>query len=75
VSIRLDEDIIEWLKTQSNQYQTHINAVLRAYYEANKSNKQSLVIEKSLKNIVRTKNQGIVTHKQAKYAKTKGIME
>jgi plasmid stabilization system protein ParE len=30
-----------WLKTQSNQYQTHINAVLRAYYEANKSNKQS----------------------------------
>lgn len=41
VSIRLDEDIIEWLKTQSNQYQTHINAVLRAYYEANKSNKQS----------------------------------
>jgi type III restriction enzyme len=41
VNIRLDEDIIEWLKTQSNQYQTHINAVLRAYYEANKSNKQS----------------------------------
>jgi uncharacterized protein (DUF4415 family) len=41
VSIRLDEDVIDWLKTQSNQYQTHINAVLRAYYEANKSNKQS----------------------------------
>jgi uncharacterized protein (DUF4415 family) len=75
VSIRLDEDIIEWLKTQSNQYQTHINAVLRAYYEANKSNEQSLVIKKYLKNIVSTKNRSTVTHKQAKYTKTKGIME
>lgn len=38
ISIRIDDDIVEWLKTQSNQYQTHINAVLRAYYEANKMN-------------------------------------
>lgn len=41
ISIMLDADVLDWFKSQSKDYKTHINAVLRAYYEANKSNKQS----------------------------------
>lgn len=33
VSIRLDEDVIEWFKQRGSGYQTRINAVLRAYVE------------------------------------------
>jgi len=33
VSIRLDEDVIEWFKRRGTGYQTRINAVLRAYVE------------------------------------------
>ena len=33
-TIRLDADILEWLRQQKG-YQTRINAVLRAYMEAN----------------------------------------
>ena len=31
ISIRLDEDILRWFRTQGPRYQTRINAVLRAY--------------------------------------------
>jgi uncharacterized protein (DUF4415 family) len=41
INIRIDKDVLEWFKSQGKDYQTHINAILRAYYEANKSNKQS----------------------------------
>ncbi len=34
VSIRLDADVLEWMKAQGKGYQSRINAVLRAYYEA-----------------------------------------
>jgi uncharacterized protein (DUF4415 family) len=34
LSIRLDEDVVEWFKAQGKGYQTRINAVLRAYKEA-----------------------------------------
>ena len=34
ISLRLDEDILEWFKAQGPGYQTRINAVLRAYMEA-----------------------------------------
>jgi uncharacterized protein (DUF4415 family) len=33
VSIRLDDDVIEWFKRRGTGYQTRINAVLRAYVE------------------------------------------
>ena len=36
VSIRLDEDLIRWFKRGGRGYQTRINAVLRAYVEANR---------------------------------------
>ncbi len=38
VSIRLDADVLEWMKSQGKGYQSRINAVLRAYYEAHKNN-------------------------------------
>jgi uncharacterized protein (DUF4415 family) len=39
VSIRLDADVLEWMKSQGKGYQTRINAVLRAYYEAHQDRK------------------------------------
>ena len=38
LTIRLDEDVLDWLKGQGRGYQTRINAILRAYYEAHKDN-------------------------------------
>jgi uncharacterized protein (DUF4415 family) len=34
ISLRLDEDVLEWFRAQGPGYQTRINAVLRAYKEA-----------------------------------------
>ncbi|MCY3700170.1 MAG: BrnA antitoxin family protein [Gemmatimonadota bacterium] len=34
VTVRLDSDVLTWLKSQGRGYQTRINAILRAYYEA-----------------------------------------
>ena len=36
MSIRLDADVLAWMKSQGRGYQTRINAVLRAYYEAHR---------------------------------------
>jgi uncharacterized protein (DUF4415 family) len=36
VTLRLDNDIIAWFKHQGRGYQTRINAVLRAFVEAQK---------------------------------------
>ena len=37
VTVRLDRDVLAWLKAQGIGYQTRINAILRAYYEAHAS--------------------------------------
>ena len=34
VTVRLDRDVLAWLQSQGKGYQTRINAILRAYYEA-----------------------------------------
>ena len=34
ISLRVDEDVLEWYKAQGPGYQTRINAVLRAFKEA-----------------------------------------
>lgn len=39
VSLRLDDDVVTWFKTQGKGYQTHINAVLRSYVEAQNQEK------------------------------------
>ena len=36
LTIRLDTDVLAWLKSQGKGYQSRINAVLRAYYEAHR---------------------------------------
>lgn len=38
LTIRLDEDVLSWLKSQGRGYQSRINAILRAYYEAHREN-------------------------------------
>jgi uncharacterized protein (DUF4415 family) len=37
VYVRLDQDVLKWLKAQGPGYQTRINAILRAYMEAHQS--------------------------------------
>ena len=37
VTVRLDADIVDWLKAQGRGYQTRINAILRAYVAAQKA--------------------------------------
>ena len=36
LTLRLDADVLDWLKAQGKGYQSRINAILRAYYEAHK---------------------------------------
>ena len=35
VTIRIDSDVLEWLKSQGKGYQTRINNLLRKFMEAN----------------------------------------
>jgi uncharacterized protein (DUF4415 family) len=34
ITLRLDADLLDWFRSQGKGYQTHMNAVLRSYYEA-----------------------------------------
>lgn len=34
ISLRVDQDVLEWFKAQGSGYQTRMNAVLRAYRDA-----------------------------------------
>ena len=34
IALRVDTDVLEWMKSQGKGYQSRINAVLRAYYDA-----------------------------------------
>ena len=38
ISLRIDEDVIEFFKHTGTRYQTRINAVLRSYVSAHKAN-------------------------------------
>ncbi len=37
VTLRIDKDVLDWFRKQGRGYQTRINALLRAYVDANKS--------------------------------------
>jgi uncharacterized protein (DUF4415 family) len=37
LTVRLDADVLEWLKSQGKGYHSRINAILRSYYEAHRS--------------------------------------
>ena len=34
LTVRFDEDVVEWFKAQGRGYQTRMNAVLRSFYES-----------------------------------------
>ena len=34
IALRVDTDVLDWMKAQGKGYQSRINAILRAYYEA-----------------------------------------
>ena len=36
LTVRLDADVLDWMKAQGKGYQSRINAILRAYYEAHR---------------------------------------
>ena len=36
IALRVDEDVLAWMKAQGKGYQSRINAILRAYYEAHR---------------------------------------
>ena len=36
LTLRIDEDVLAWMKGQGRGYQSRINAILRAYYEAHR---------------------------------------
>jgi len=37
ITLRVDQEVIEWFRAFGKGYQTRINAVLKAYMEANKN--------------------------------------
>ena len=39
---RIDGDVLAWFKSQGKGYQTHINAVLRTYYQSHKQQIENL---------------------------------
>jgi uncharacterized protein (DUF4415 family) len=39
MTVRLDADMVDWFKAQGRGYQTRMNAVLRAYYQAHSKNR------------------------------------
>jgi len=42
LTVRFDQDVIEWFKAQGTGYQTRMNAVLRSYVEAHRKNEAAL---------------------------------
>ena len=37
LTVRFDDDVVEWFKKQGKGYQTRMNAVLRSFYEVHKN--------------------------------------
>jgi len=37
LTVRFDEDMVQWFRSQGRGYQTKMNAVLRSFYEAHKN--------------------------------------
>jgi len=37
LTVRFDEDMVQWFRSQGKGYQTKMNAVLRSFYEAHRS--------------------------------------
>lgn len=40
LTLRVDGDVLDWFRAQGRGYQTRMNAVLRAYYESRRRDRQ-----------------------------------
>ena len=40
LSLRIDSDVVEWFRAQGRGYQSRMNALLRAYMDAHRSNRK-----------------------------------
>jgi uncharacterized protein (DUF4415 family) len=59
ITLRLDRDVLEWLRAQGKGYQTLINQVLRAFYDAQigrARREKDIVGQKAAKRTQRKKN-------------------
>ncbi len=45
ITLRLDRDVLEWFRAQGKGYQTRMNQVLRAFYEARRNQLAADVVE------------------------------
>jgi len=62
VSLRLDDDILNWFKNQGKGYQTRINAVLRLYVQTTSRKSSSF----------RTSYSRSPLHRGKKYSRSRG---
>jgi len=46
VTLRLDRDLLDWLRAQGKGYQTLINQVLRIWYEAHEREEKTATVKK-----------------------------
>lgn len=51
VTIRIDKDILEWFRKRGRGYQSRINAVLRAFVEAQKTPRQPSTVQRTRRSI------------------------
>ena len=66
LSLRVDRDVLEWFRSFGKGYQTRINSVLRAYYEAHRSgslDRQSIA----------ESQEKVATGKEARSGKLQGV--
>jgi uncharacterized protein (DUF4415 family) len=81
ITLRLDRDVLDWLRAQGKGYQTLINQVLRAFYEAKRSPlltevddalKAATRIDPHVEKALRKAGVGTVKTKSAKKSTTPG---
>jgi len=55
VSLRVDQDVLEWFRAQGPRYQTRMNAVLRAYVsQAKRAGSKRIVPPKNRRQHIRS---------------------
>ena len=64
LTIRLDADVLAWLKAQGKGYQSRINAILRSYYEAHQGKLRNPITSHSTTQVSRwfIEHPGYVKH-------------
>ncbi len=63
ITLRLDRDVLEWFRAQGNGYQTRINQVLRAFYEARRNPLAADVVDGTNAELARVKAELVATQR------------